>query len=70
MVNLWDYSQIIIPSLILEKTIQKLLKMFSNYLFHFLKGIDLIGSQIIAIDGTKSRAHNGKKNNYNQKENW
>ncbi|MGB4969568.1 MAG: hypothetical protein WBO31_08555, partial [Saprospiraceae bacterium] len=33
----------------------------------FLKDIDLIGGQIIAIDGTKSRAHNSKKNNYNQK---
>lgn len=32
----------------------------------FLKDIDLIGGQIIAIDGTKSRAHNSKKNNYNQ----
>lgn len=33
----------------------------------FLKDADLIGSQTIAIDGTKSRAHNSKKNNYNQK---
>jgi hypothetical protein len=27
----------------------------------------LIGCKIIAIDGTKSRAHNGKKANFNQK---
>lgn len=33
----------------------------------FLKDIDLISVQTIAIDGTKSRAHNSKKNNYNQK---
>ena len=35
----------------------------------FLKDIDLIGGHTIAIDGTKSRAHNSKKNNYNQKKN-
>lgn len=33
----------------------------------FLKDVDLISGQTIAIDGTKSRAHNSKKNNYNQK---
>jgi len=33
----------------------------------FLKEADLIGSEIIAVDGTKSRAHNSKKNNYNAK---
>jgi transposase len=33
----------------------------------FLKEADLIGSEIIAVDGTKSRAHNSKKNNYNPK---
>ena len=33
----------------------------------FLKEADLIGCQTIAIDGTKARAHNSKKNNYNQK---
>jgi predicted house-cleaning noncanonical NTP pyrophosphatase (MazG superfamily) len=27
----------------------------------------LIGCEIIAIDGTKSRAHNSKKANFNQK---
>lgn len=33
----------------------------------FLKDADLIGGETIAIDGTKSRAHNSKKANYNQK---
>jgi transposase len=33
----------------------------------FLKDTELIGSELIAIDGTKARAHNSKKNNYNKK---
>lgn len=33
----------------------------------FLKDADLIAGHIIAIDGTKARAHNSKKNNYNPK---
>lgn len=33
----------------------------------FLKSGDLVSCQTIAIDGTKARAHNSKKNNYNQK---
>ena len=33
----------------------------------FLKDADLIGGETIAIDGTKSRAHNSKKANFNQK---
>lgn len=33
----------------------------------FLKHSDLIGGETIAIDGTKTRAHNSKKNNYNPK---
>jgi transposase len=33
----------------------------------FLKDADLIGCETIAIDGTKSRAHNSKKANFNQK---
>jgi hypothetical protein len=32
-----------------------------------LKDADLIGGETIAIDGTKSRAHNSKKANFNQK---
>jgi hypothetical protein len=37
--------------------IKKLFKLFVS----FLKDADLIGCEIIAIDGTKSRAHNSKK---------
>ncbi|MGE6355325.1 transposase [Flavobacterium sp. NPDC079362] len=33
----------------------------------FSKDADLIGCETIAIDGTKSRAHNSKKANFNQK---
>ena len=33
----------------------------------FLKEAELIGGKTIAIDGTKVRAHNSKKNNYNPK---
>ena len=32
-----------------------------------MKEVDLIGCETIAIDGTKSRAHNSKKANFNQK---
>ena len=31
------------------------------------KALDLIGGKVIATDGTKFRAQNSKKNNYNQK---
>ncbi|MFD2907218.1 transposase, partial [Flavobacterium ardleyense] len=43
--------------------LKKLFKLFVT----FLKEADLIGGDIIAIDGTKSRAHNSKKANFNQK---
>jgi transposase/microcompartment protein CcmL/EutN len=33
----------------------------------FLKEAELLSCEIVAIDGTKVRAHNSKKNNYNQK---
>jgi transposase len=33
----------------------------------FLKDLDLIGGTTVAIDGTKMRAHNSKKNNYSPK---
>ncbi len=33
----------------------------------FLKDIDLLGGTTVAIDGTKMRAHNSKKNNYSPK---
>lgn len=43
--------------------LKKLFKLFVV----FLKDADLIGCQTIDIDGTKSRAHNSKKANFNQK---
>lgn len=45
---------------------QALKKLFKLYV-SFLKDSDLIGGETIAIDGTKSRAHNSKKANFNQK---
>ena len=45
------------------KALKQLFKIFVS----FLKDADLIAGETIAIDGTKSRAHNGKKSNYNQK---
>ncbi|MEG3882291.1 IS1182 family transposase [Microcoleus sp. herbarium7] len=33
----------------------------------FLKDADLVMGSVIAVDGTKARAHNSKKNNYNHK---
>ncbi|MDA6070877.1 transposase [Flavobacterium sp. AC] len=43
--------------------LNKLFKLFVS----FLKDADLISGETIAIDGTKSRAHNSKKANFNQK---
>jgi transposase len=43
--------------------LKKLFKLFVS----FLKNADLIEAKTIAIDGTKSRANNSKKANYNQK---
>lgn len=40
--------------------------LFKLYLV-FLKDTDLIGCETIAIDGTKSRAYNSKKANFDQK---
>jgi len=45
------------------KALKQLFKLFVS----FLKNADLISGQTIAIDGTKSRANNGKKSNFNQK---
>jgi len=45
----------------------KALKQLSKLFVSFLKNADLIAGDTIAIDGTKSRAHNSKKANYNQK---
>jgi hypothetical protein len=43
------------------------LKYLFKLFVSFLKNADLIGCKIIAIDGTKSRAYNSKKANFNQK---
>lgn len=43
------------------------LKALFKLFVSFLKDAQLIGGETIAIDGTKSRAHNGKKSNFNQK---
>ena len=43
--------------------LKKLFKLFVS----LLKDADLIAGETIAIDGTKSRAHNSKKANFNQK---
>ena len=43
--------------------LKQLFKLFVS----FLKDADLITGETIAIDGTKSRAHNSKKANFNQK---
>lgn len=45
----------------------KALKQMFKLFVVFLKDVDLISGETIAIDGTKSRAHNGKKSNFNQK---
>lgn len=45
------------------KALKTLFKLFVS----FLKDADLITGDTIAIDGTKSRAHNSKKSNYSQK---
>ena len=45
------------------KALKQLFKLFVS----FLKNADLITGETIAIDGTKSRANNGKKSNFNQK---
>lgn len=45
------------------KALKQLFKLFVS----FLKDAELIAGETIAIDGTKSRAHNSKKANYNQK---
>ena len=45
------------------KALKQLFKLFVS----FLKDADLITGETIAIDGTKSRAHNSKKANYNPK---
>jgi hypothetical protein len=55
-------TTIVYPTL--ENRIQ--VKKLVQTLCFFLKDADLIGCEIIAIDGTKSRAHNSKAN-FNQR---
>lgn len=45
----------------------KALRQTFRLFVSFLKDAELIEGKTIAIDGTKVRAHNGKKNNYNPK---
>ena len=45
------------------KALVNMFKLFVS----FLQEADLIGGKTIAIDGTKSRAHNSKKNNFTSK---
>lgn len=45
------------------KALRNMFKLFVC----FLKELDLIAGKTIAIDGTKSRAHNSKKNNFTSK---
>jgi transposase len=45
------------------KALKQLFKLFVS----FLKDAELIAGETIAIDGSKSRANNGKKSNFNQK---
>jgi transposase len=45
------------------KALKQLFKLFVS----FLKDAELVAGETIAIDGTKSRAHNSKKANFNQK---
>lgn len=43
-----------------------LIKIFKDF-SHLCKELGLYGEQLIAIDGTKIKANNSKRNNYNQK---
>ena len=50
-----------------RKVNAKALKNTFKLFVLFLKDADLITGKVIAVDGTKVRAHNSKKNNYNPK---
>jgi transposase len=56
-------TTIVYPTLAESIGIKNLFKLFVS----FLKDADLIGCEIIAIDGTKEAEHNSKKANFNQK---
>jgi transposase len=45
----------------------KAIKLLFRKMVTLCKRLDLIGGRVIATDGTKLRAQNSKKNNYNQK---
>lgn len=45
----------------------KALKSTFKLFVLFLRDADLVAGEVVAIDGTKVRAHNSKKNNYNPK---
>ena len=45
----------------------KAIKLVFRKMVSICKNLDLIGCKVIATDGTKLRAQNSKKNNYNQK---
>jgi hypothetical protein len=45
---------------------EAIMNLFKLYV-HFLDELELLGKQTIAVDGSKFRAVNNRKNNYNQK---
>jgi transposase len=50
-----------------RKANPKAIKQVFRSMVTMCKRLDLIGGKVIAIDGTKLRAQNSKKNNYNQR---
>jgi len=50
-----------------RKVNPKALKKTFTLFVHFLNGAGLLSSQLLAVDGTKIRASNSKKNNFNPK---
>ena len=58
---------IITASLIWRKVNPNALKNVFKLFVLFLKDAELVTGETVAIDGTKVRAHNSKKNNYSQK---
>lgn len=46
---------------------QQVFKACLNYTYNFLSDAGLLGKTTIAVDGSKFKAVNSKKNNYNQK---
>src|SRR5437773_9484465 len=49
-----------------KKQSNALKNLFKLYV-HFLDELKLLGKQTLAVDGSKFRAMNSRKNNYNQK---